>query len=104
METFEENGHNYQVGNMLSTDIFYEPEGWWKKWAKLGLLGVEMENGALYCNAAAAGKRTLSITTVSDHFIYTDEQLTSEERQTSLMDMLKAGMEVAYKASQLESV
>lgn len=87
---------------MLSTEIFYEPKHWYKKWADLGVLGVEMETGALYCNAAAAGKRALAITTVSDHFIYTDEKLTPEERQNSLMNMLEVGVEVAYKADQLE--
>ena len=56
----------YKVGNILSSDIFYndQPEVW-KKWAQLGCLGVEMESYALYTTAASLGKKALCILTVS---------------------------------------
>ena len=37
------------AGNIVSCDVFYEadPE-WWKKWAAMGVMAVEMEAAALY--------------------------------------------------------
>ena len=85
------------VGNILSSDIFYndQPEVW-KKWAKLGCLGVEMESYALYTTAANLNKKALCILTVSDSFI-THEETTPEQRQSSFIDMMKVALEVAIK-------
>ena len=44
------------VGNLYSSDIFYDDAGSALDWAKMGVLGVEMESTALYCNAARLGK------------------------------------------------
>ena len=52
-------------------------------WGKLGVLAVEMESAALYCNAAEAGKRALAVCTVSDNLL-TGEALSTTERQTLL--------------------
>ena len=40
------------VGNVLSSDLFYTETPEWKRWAELGVLGIEMESYALYCEAA----------------------------------------------------
>ena len=83
------------VGNLLSTDVFYNanPE-YNEKWRDMGILGVEMEAAALYMNAAAAGRRALAICTVSDH-ILRGEALDTESRQTSFVDMIKIALNVA---------
>ena len=47
-------------------------------WAKMGVLGVEMESAALYCTAARAGRRALCICTVSDSFVYPDEYISAD--------------------------
>ena len=96
-EIAKENNMNVHVGNILSSDIFYndQPEVW-KKWAKLGCLGVEMESYALYTTAAVLNKKALCILTVSDSFI-THEETTAEQRQTSFKDMMKIALEVAIK-------
>ena len=85
------------VGNILSSDTFYEyrPEAW-KKWANLGVLGVEMEAYALYANAATLGKKALAICTVSDSFLLSQE-LSSKERQEGLTSMVSIAMDVAMK-------
>ena len=46
-----------KFGQILSSDTFYtdEPEND-LKWAKMGVIGVEMEGYALYLNAARSGK------------------------------------------------
>ncbi len=88
-------GVRYRVGNLLSSDVFYNAnpkfnEGWYK----MGVLGVEMEAAALYMNAAAAGKRALAICTVSDH-ILRGEALDADARQNTFTDMMQIALNVA---------
>ena len=92
----EEMGVSYKVGNLLSSDIFYNanPDAS-ARWTEMGVLGVEMESAALYCNAARAGKKALCICTVSDSFIYPEENTTAEERQTSFTKMMEIALELA---------
>ena len=54
-EECEKAGVNYRVGNIFSSDMFYDDANSGMQWAKMGVLGVEMESAALYCNAARAG-------------------------------------------------
>ncbi len=86
---------SYKIGNVLSTDVFYEPDGYWQKWAKMNVLAVEMETAALYMNAAKSNKKALSILTVSDHFITKGCDLTAEEREKSFNEMIKLALEAA---------
>ncbi|MCL1810194.1 MAG: purine-nucleoside phosphorylase [Clostridiales bacterium] len=83
------------AGNVVSCDVFYElGDEWWKKWARMGVLAVEMEAAALYMNAAYLGADALCIVTVSDHFV-TGERATTEERQNSFTGMMKIALEAA---------
>ena len=88
-------GVNYRVGNILSSDMFYDDANSGMTWAKMGVLGVEMESAALYCNAARAGKKALCICTVSDSFIYPEENTTAEERQLSFTKMMEIALTIA---------
>ena len=94
-EECEKMGVNYRVGNILSSDMFYDDANSGMQWAKMGVLGVEMESAALYCNAARAGKKALCICTVSDSFIYPEENTTAEERQISFTKMMEIALNVA---------
>lgn len=94
-EECEKAGVNYRVGNIFSSDMFYDDAASGMQWAKMGVLGVEMESAALYCNAARAGKKALCICTVSDSFIYPDENTTAEERQNSFTKMMEIALELA---------
>ena len=87
-----EKGLNYKVGNILSSDMFYNAAGNDMEWAKMGVLGVEMESAALYCNAAWTGKKALCICTVSDNFLHPEENATAEERQNSFTDMMEVAL------------
>ena len=59
-EEAKKQGIPYHGGNILSADVFYDDDpDQWKKWAKLGVMGVEMESYALYCNAARLKKKAL---------------------------------------------
>ena len=91
----EKAGVNYRVGNIFSSDMFYDDANSGMQWAKMGVLGVEMESAALYCNAARAGKKALCICTVSDSFIYPEENTTAEERQNSFTKMMEIALELA---------
>ena len=97
VEEAERIGASYAVGNILSSDIFYNanPDAQ-KKWERLGILGVEMEAAALYMNAAYAGKRALAICTVSDHLL-TGESLDSDARQNSFTEMMEIALNTAIR-------
>ena len=90
----EKLGLNYKVGNIFSSDTFYDDANSGMEWAKMGVLGVEMESAALYCNAARAKKKALCICTVSDSFA-SPEITTAEERQNSFTAMMKVALEIA---------
>lgn len=87
----------YKVGNILSSDTFYDDANSGMEWAKMGVLGVEMETCALYCNASRSGKNALAICTVSDSFVYPEENTTAKERESSFTKMMEIALEVAYR-------
>lgn len=83
------------VGNIVSSDVFYNDNNDVNEsWKKMGVLAVDMETAALYDNANRAGKKALSILTVSDH-LFRDEHLLAEERSTSVDNMIKLALEIA---------
>ncbi|MCL6481158.1 MAG: purine-nucleoside phosphorylase, partial [Firmicutes bacterium] len=90
----ESKGLDIKVGNILSSDIFYDDDKEsWRKWAKMGVLAVEMEAAALYMNAAKAGVDALCILTISDSLV-THEATTSEERQKTFTKMIELALDV----------
>lgn len=81
------------VGNVLSSDVFYNQHTTANdKWKSMGVLAVEMEAAALYMNAAKAKKKALAMFTISDH-LYKEGQLTAEERQTGFNQMIEIALE-----------
>ena len=94
-DTAEKIGLRYMVGNILSSDTFYDDSMGTMKWAKMGVLAVEMESAALYMNAARAGKNALCICTISDSIVNDEPETTAEERQTSFTAMMELALEVA---------
>lgn len=86
----------FKAGNIVSCDVFYEFGDWWKKWAKMDVMAVEMEAAALYMNAAYNRVNAMAMMTISDHFV-TGERSTAEERQKSFTDMMELALEIATK-------
>lgn len=79
--------------NIITTDCFYtvlSPEELSKK---DHCAGVEMESFGLYANAKKLRKHAISILTVSDNSI-TNETMPAINRQISLVDMSKLGLEI----------
>ncbi len=91
----KEKGANYKVGNVLSSDIFYNADKTvTERWMSMGILAVEMEASALYMNAAAAGVNALAMMTISDSLI-SGEECTAEERQNAFTKMMEIALELA---------
>ena len=84
-----------KVGNILSSDTFYDDNADAKlAWKKMGVMCVEMEAAALYMNAARLGKKALCMLTISDH-LFTGEELSAEERQVGFRKMMEVALELA---------
>lgn len=97
VDTTKELGHNAVVGNVLTSDIFYnECNEEFGKWAKLGVLATEMETAALYINAARLGKKALTICTITDE-ILTGNKCSVEERQLALNEMIEVALNTAIQ-------
>ena len=91
----EKMGVNFRVGNVFSSDIFYNDTYSDLDWRKLGVLGVEMEAAALYCNAARAGKKALCICSVSDYLLDMSLNMDADSRRTAFTKMMEVALEIA---------
>ena len=60
----------------------------------MGVLAVEMEAAALYMNAAYAKKKALCILTISNNPLTGSEDLTPQEREKCLTDMIETALEL----------
>ena len=94
-------GAVYHVGNILSSDFFYDDDEGVpdalnpkKNWQKMGVMAIEMESAALYLNAARLRKNALCICTVSDQLVR-HEYLSADERQTGFEQMMQVALETA---------
>ncbi|MGL4449252.1 purine-nucleoside phosphorylase [Shewanella sp.] len=85
----EQQGVNYHVGNLYSSDLFYRADdSRYDLMEKYGILGVEMEAAGLYGVAAEFGAKALAMMTVTDH-LRLGLHLSAQERQQTLNDMIK---------------
>ena len=88
---------SFHVGNLFSSDTFYDDDADATiRWARMGVLAVEMEAAALYMNAARAGKRALAICTISDSLV-TGEATSAKERQEAFTDMMELALDLAIR-------
>jgi purine-nucleoside phosphorylase len=94
-ESAMKHGFKVHVGNIFSTDTFYDEDpNAWKHWALYNVLAVEMEAAGLYTLAARHGARALACLMVSDSLV-THQSITSEARQTGFVEMVTAALEAA---------
>lgn len=91
-----ENDYEVKVGNVFTSDRFYNDELDKEKLASYGVLAIEMEAAALYSIAAKHKRRALAILTISDH-ILTGEETTAEERERTFDDMIVVALETALE-------
>lgn len=81
--------------NIYSSDVFYHDKTD-DFVQKNDLKAVEMESFALFHNAKVLNKKAACILTISDSFI-TKQEMSSEERQNSLNEMITLALESAIK-------
>lgn len=88
----KENKIAIKAGNVLSADEFYEDDfDSYKKWAKFGVLCVEMEAAGLYTIAAKFNINALAILTISDSLV-TKERTTANERESTFNKMVEIAL------------
>ncbi len=93
----DDTGIDVHLGNVLSSDVFYElDDSWWKHWRRMNVMAVEMEAAALYMNAAHHGVDAMAMMTISDHFV-TGEKMPTEVREKKLTDMFKLSLETVIR-------
>ncbi len=95
IENCKKHNADFHVGNLLSSDTFYNDDDTaTERWARMGVMAIEMEAAALYMNAAKLNKNAIAICTISDH-ILTGEELSADERQTSFSQMMEIALDTA---------
>ena len=88
---------NIVKGNAFCSDAFYEMEYDYKERVReKDVLGIEMETFALFNNARKFGKQASALLTVSDLF-FSDEKLSSLDREKNLNDMIVLALESCLK-------
>lgn len=94
IEEAQKRGIKIAVGNVLSSDMFYNAnKSANDAWKSMGVLCIEMEAAALYMNAAKAGKNALCILSISDH-IYKGTELSAQERQLGFKNMIEVALDI----------
>lgn len=91
-------GVKVHVGGVFSSDAFYDESEPWKRFARYGVLGAEMETAALYTTAARYGAQALTLLTVSD-LIATGEALDAEARQNRCTVMMDLALDAAARVA-----
>lgn len=100
-ECADDMGLELKVGNLYSSDTFYDDTHPSAMWEKMGVLAVEMEAAALYMTAARLGMRALAICTISDLTFPPYDSCTAQERQETFTQMMEIALNVAVKAQSL---
>jgi purine-nucleoside phosphorylase len=97
MKKARERSLSVKAGNVISSDCFYgdNPDAS-LAWKKMGVLAVEMEAAALYMNAARAGKKALTVLTVSD-LIFGTEEMSAKEREQGFGTMISLALDAAIE-------
>jgi purine-nucleoside phosphorylase len=96
VELAEARGDTFHVGGIVSSDMFYHPDGVkvYDVLVRHGVLGVEMETAALYTLAARHGRRALTICAMTDSIV-TGEQIGPGDRQSTLTELAELALAVA---------
>ena len=95
VEIAEGEGFDPVVGNILSADVYYDDDpNALSRWARMGVLAVEMEAAGLYANAARLGKHALCICTISNS-ILTGEEMDPVKRENSFSKMVEVALKTA---------
>ena len=83
-----------KVGSVFTTDLYYSGDpDYWRRWAQLGVLCVDMETAGLYSYAAKFGVQALSIFSVEESLVTGEKSSQSEQnRQLDKLAELALGL------------
>ena len=95
---------NVHIGNLYSSDTFYDDSFPSANWGKMGCLAVEMEAAALYCTAMRYGMRALAICTVSDILYPPFTALEADEREKTFTQMMELALDCAVEYEKLSLI
>ena len=90
----KELGQPLRVGPIVSSDLFYNPDGeQYERWSKRGVLGVEMEAAVLFTLAALRGVRAGCLLTVSDVVVEGEfKRISDQELQAAVDGMTRVAL------------
>lgn len=97
----EKKGLSVHIGNLYSSDTFYDDSASTARWGKMGCLAVEMEAAALYCTAMRLGMRALAICTVSDILYPPFTALDAKDREQTFTQMMELALDCAVEYEKL---
>lgn len=94
VENAEALGFEYRVGNVFTSDKFYDDRAEEKNKLLIsyGVLACEMETAELYTLGARYGVETLSLLSVSDNII-TGEKIEPKDRESVFTKMMQVALE-----------
>ena len=88
---------NYHVGNVFSSDVLYRKEKVWQSWQSVNTLASEMESYGLYTNALKGKVNALAILTVTCDLAKIQPELSQNEIEKNLDDMIRLALESAIR-------
>lgn len=92
---------NMPIGNLYSSDTFYDDTYQAKDWSKMSCLAVEMEAAALYLTAQRLSMRALAICTISDLVYPPFDSLSAKDREQSFIQMMELALDSAVEFEKL---
>ena len=85
----KEIGQHIRVGPIVSSDVFYNPDGGqYERWSQRGVLGVEMEAAVLFTLGALRGVQAGALLTVSDIVVEGEFKRISDDDLRAAVDRM----------------
>ena len=97
----DEMGADLRIGNLYSSDTFYDDTHSSLAWEKAGCLAVEMEAAGLYMTALRLGMRALAVCTISDLCYPPFDGLSATEREQTFTRMMELALKTAKELETL---
>ncbi len=97
----DEMGADLKIGNLYSSDTFYDDTHASVDWEKAGCLAVEMEAAALYMTAQRLHMRALAVCTISDLAYPPFTGLDAKDREQSFTQMMELSLKTAVALENL---
>jgi DeoD family purine-nucleoside phosphorylase len=96
----KERGEKLHVGPIVSSDLFYNPDGGqYERWSKRGILAVEMEAAALFTLGALRGVLSGCLLTVSDMVVEGEfVRISDDELRAAVDRMTRVALDTATAA------